>query len=146
MTETPDAIRRATDNLADNVVRQPERNGKWSILQVVRHLGDAEIAIGFRFRKIMAELGCSLPAIDQDAWSDTFRYNTGTLRQAIDDFEAVRRINVRLLQNTDPSLFERFGIHEERGEETAARTIALYAGHDLYHLSQIERIKEAVLR
>lgn len=145
MSKTPDAIRHATQDLADKVIQQPEQEGKWSVLQVVRHLGDAEIAIGFRFRKIMAEPGCNLSAIDQDAWSNTFQYNTGTLHQAIDDFEAVRKVNVRLLQNTDPSLFERFGFHEERGEESAARTLALYAGHDLYHLAQIERIKDAVL-
>ncbi len=146
MAETTEALRRVTRGLADDVLRQPEQEGKWSVLQVVRHLGDAEIAIGFRFRKIMAEPGCSIPAIDQDAWASTFAYNTGTLHQAIDDFEAVRKINLRLLRNTDPALLARFGIHEERGEESVARAIALYAGHDLYHLAQIERIKEALLR
>ena len=146
MAQTPGAIRRATQDLADDAIRKPEQEGKWSILQVVRHLADVEIVIGFRLRKIMAEPESALPTIDQDSWSDTFQYNTGTLHQAIDDFEAVREINVRLLRNTDPSLFLRFGFHEERGKESAERTIALYAGHDLYHLSQIERIKEAILR
>ena len=145
MAETPDALRSATQGLAVEILRQSEQEGKWSVLQVVRHLADVEISIGFRLRKIMAEPGCSLPAIDQDAWATTFNYNAGTLRQAIDDFEAVRKINLRLLRNTDASLFERSGIHAERGEESAARTIALYAGHDLYHLAQIERIKMAIL-
>jgi hypothetical protein len=35
-------------------------------------------------------------------------------------------------------------VHSERGEETVAHLIRLYAGHDLLHLRQIERIKKTL--
>jgi len=35
-------------------------------------------------------------------------------------------------------------LHEERGEESLELGIRLYAGHDLLHLRQIERIRAAI--
>jgi hypothetical protein len=34
----------------------------------------------------------------------------------------------------------RFGVHAERGKESVRHLISLYAGHDLNHLAQIERL------
>jgi hypothetical protein len=36
------------------------------------------------------------------------------------------------------------GLHAERGEESVAQMIRLYAGHDLLHLSQIARIRKTI--
>jgi hypothetical protein len=36
------------------------------------------------------------------------------------------------------------GAHVERGEESLDRLRRLYAGHDLLHLNQIARIRQAV--
>jgi hypothetical protein len=35
-------------------------------------------------------------------------------------------------------------VHAERGEESAGYLVRLYAGHDLMHLAQIDRIARAV--
>ena len=39
---------------------------------------------------------------------------------------------------------ERVGMHAERGEESVAHMMRLYAGHDLLHIRQIGRIRAAV--
>jgi hypothetical protein len=36
------------------------------------------------------------------------------------------------------------GVHAERGEESVAHMIRLYAGHDLLHLRQLARIRGVV--
>lgn len=38
------------------------------------------------------------------------------------------------------------GVHAERGEESVGHMIGLYAGHDLLHLCQLDRIRRAVSR
>ena len=38
----------------------------------------------------------------------------------------------------------RVGVHSERGEESVAHMIKMYAGHDLLHLAQLARIRRAV--
>ena len=59
-------------------------------------------------------------------------------------FAVLRRDNMRLIDRATPADFERVGVHAERGEESAGYLVRLYAGHDLLHLAQIERIKKAV--
>ena len=43
-----------------------------------------------------------------------------------------------LLRSVPKSLWENYGLHQERGKETVAHTMSLIAGHDLNHLQQVE--------
>jgi len=47
---------------------------------------------------------------------------------------------VALLRRVDPKLHANHGIHGERGIETIEHLVRLYAGHDLNHLSQVEKL------
>jgi hypothetical protein len=85
-----------------------------------------------------------LVGYDQDLWADRLRYNEADARRALADFGVVRRTNLRLLQGATSAELARVGVHAERGEESIAHMIQLYAGHDLLHLNQLERIRRAV--
>jgi hypothetical protein len=37
-------------------------------------------------------------------------------------------------------------VHAERGEESIGHMMRLYAGHDVLHIRQIERIRETLTR
>ena len=50
----------------------------------------------------------------------------------------------RLIERATPEELQRVGVHAERGEESIAQLCGLYAGHDLSHLRQINRIRGAV--
>jgi len=41
-----------------------------------------------------------------------------------------------------PADLQRAGVHEERGEESVAHLMRLYAGHDRMHLQQLARIRQ----
>jgi len=87
------------------------------------------------------------PAItgyDQDLWATRLRYEDADPRQAIQDFTVLRQANLRLLARVSDGDLTRVGIHAERGEESVAHLIRLYAGHDILHLQQIARIRQAV--
>jgi hypothetical protein len=51
-----------------------------------------------------------------------------------------------LLKGASPGDFQRVGVHAERGEESVEHMIRLYAGHDVLHLRQIDRIRRAISR
>lgn len=55
-------------------------------------------------------------------------------------------MNLRLLERAAPEDLERVGVHAERGEESLGHLRRLYAGHDLLHRRQIDRILAAVRR
>lgn len=144
LTLCPAALRGATDGLSDDDARRPERPGTWSVLHVARHLADAEIVSGYRLRLVVAHDRPTVSGYDQDLFADRLHYLDGTLAEALGDFEAVRAINLRFLQRLAPGDLARIGLHSERGEESAGRLVALMAGHDLVHLRQIARVREAI--
>ena len=144
LAETPEALARAVAGLSVEREAQPEKSGKWSVRQVVQHLADSEVVGGFRFRMILAEDGPAIAGYDQDLWAERLRYQESAVADALPEFAALRRINLRVLQRVDPAELERWGMHSERGRETLAHLLRLYAGHDLAHLRQIERIRSVV--
>jgi hypothetical protein len=141
---TPGELRRAVDGVPRALLSRPEASGKWSVLQVVQHLADTELVGGFRFRMILAQDRPKLQGYDQDLWAERLRYSDADVEAALDQFEGIRRANLAMLGRTSPAERERIGVHAERGEESVARMIRLYAGHDLVHLRQIARVHRAV--
>lgn len=139
--ETPAMLKAAVAGLDDETLRRQPAPEKWSVLEIVQHLADAELTLGFRYRKVIAEDAPEIPAIDQDAWAAELRYNEGSLEQSLDDFNVLRAINLRLLRRATPEQWKRHAIHNQRGRETLQHMVRLYAAHDCYHLEQIRRVR-----
>jgi uncharacterized damage-inducible protein DinB len=144
LERTPAALAAAITGLSDAQLREPEAPGKWSHTHVLRHLADSELVWGYRLRMVLAHDRPRLTGYDQDLWAERLRYGDDDARPAIDDFAALRRANLRLLGRLSPADLERVGVHAERGEESVEHMIRLYAGHDLLHLRQLERIRARV--
>jgi DinB superfamily len=123
---------------------KPEAPGKWSVRQVLAHLADSEIVFGWRLRMALAHDRPDIQGYDQDLWAARLHYQEAEPGQSIETFAALRRWNLRLLLHASAEELARFGVHSERGEESVAHMIRLYAGHDTLHLRQIARILEAV--
>lgn len=141
---TPPEVRRTVDEMSDEALRTSEAEGKWSVAQVLRHLADSEIVWGWRLRMVLAHDRPRLTGYDQDAWAARLGYAEADPEQSMAEFEALRRGHLDLLARVGEENLERFGVHVERGEENIAHMMRLYAGHDLLHLRQIERIRRGV--
>ena len=61
-------------------------------------------------------------------------------RECIEQFRAMRKANLSLLNSLTPEQWSHYGLHAERGKETVERIVSLIAGHDLNHLQQIKRL------
>lgn len=146
LESTVGALQRAIAGLpADQLVR-PEAEGKWSIRHVVQHLADSELVWGWRLRLVLAQDRPTLTGYDQDAWAARLSYDTVRVEDALADFSMLRRATLRLLSHAKQADLDRVGLHVERGEESVRHMMRLYAGHDLLHIRQIERIRGAVAR
>jgi hypothetical protein len=141
---TPGEVRRIVGPHPLALVSTPERPGKWSMLQVVQHLADSEIVAAFRYRMILAHDRPDIAAYDQDRWAERLGYADSDLAGALDQLAVLRAANLRLLARTTPEDRRRVGIHAERGEESVEHTMRMYAGHDLVHLRQLQRVATAV--
>jgi hypothetical protein len=141
---TPGAINQLLDGVPAAILTTPEVPGKWSIREVVAHLADSELVGGYRLRMVLAHDRPQIIGYDQDLWASRLRYSEADVRDAFEQFSALRRANLRLWQNLSPADLVRVGLHNERGEESVGHMRKLYAAHDLLHLRQLERIRKAV--
>lgn len=122
---------------SDQISRRPAPE-KWSAREIAAHLSDTEIALSWRIRQILGTNGIAVQAFDQDAWANTFDYAHRDPSASIELYRVLRAANVALLKSVPKELWENYGVHQERGNESITHMARLMAGHDLNHLSQVE--------
>lgn len=137
---TADKLAALVRDLGSEQVFRSPAPGKWSIAQILAHLADAELAIAWRLRQILSTNGVALQAYDQDRWEATFNYADRDPQVSLATFRALRAADVALLKSVPESLWDNYGMHQERGKETIHHMAKMTAGHDLNHLRQIEKI------
>lgn len=116
--------------------------GKWSAREIVAHLADCEIGLGFRFRQALAEEDHRVQPFDQDRWAR--RYPRLDPALALGAFAGLRRWNLALISGFDLGDWNRPVRYSFEGVDTVDGMVRFLAGHDLNHLAQLERIAAGV--
>ena len=137
---TPKKLDRLVKGVSPAKLRKRPAPEKWSVAEILAHLADVEIVIGWRMRSILGAPGIAVQAYDQNAWHASLHYDKRDPRKDLIQQRVLREANLAMLKTLTPSQWKQFGTHSERGEESIERIVRMVAGHDLNHLQQIERI------
>ena len=137
---TPKKLQRLTKSVSTSKLRKRPTPSKWSPAEILAHLADVEVVIGWRMRSILGSPGTSIQAFDQDAWVTAGHYEKRDPRKALAQHRVAREANLDLLKSLTPDQWKDFGMHSERGQESIEHIVRMIAGHDLNHIQQIERI------
>ncbi len=113
---------------------------KWSVAEILAHLADVEIVVGWRMRSILGAPGTPVQAFDQNAWVTAGHYEKRDPRKSLEQHRVVREANLALLKSLSPDQWKHYGQHAERGQESIEHIVRMIAGHDVNHIHQIERI------
>jgi hypothetical protein len=146
LAATPGRLRSLVGGATPRELAWTSSPTRWSIVQIAAHLADAEIVGAWRIRSVLASDGVTLQAYDQNAWASVFQYETTDPAASVALFEALRTATLRVLRGADPERLEHAGLHQERGREPIGHIVRMYAGHDLNHLGQIERLLDEARR
>ncbi|MFN7990068.1 MAG: DinB family protein [Thermoanaerobaculia bacterium] len=141
MFDAPQKLRKLLKGLTETQLSRRPAPGKWSIKEIVAHLADGEVILGSRYRFVAAHEKPAIAGYDQDLFVEKLGVANATAEELLADFEMARAVNLGLLVRLPDEALERVGIHSERGEESIATMVAMYAGHDRVHLGQIETIR-----
>jgi hypothetical protein len=95
---------------------------------------------GYRIRTILGAPGAPIQGFDQDAWAAALQYGKRDTRKSLEQYRALREANLALLKTLTPEQWKHYGVHSERGNESVETIVRMFAGHDLNHFAQIERI------
>ena len=138
---TPSQLEERLRDVAPEELTRRPAPGKWSIAEIVAHLADAELAMGWRLRNMLANPGVALAWWDEAAWAERLGYAQQDVSLSAEVFRLLREANLRLLESVPRERWrEAYGVHDVRGRQTVEEFVRLEAAHDLNHLRQIDRI------
>ena len=83
---TAKRVEQAARRLGDAGLSRSYAPGKWTGKQVLAHLADAEMAIGFRIRQVLSEDNHTIQGFDEGAWAR--RYDDVDVEAALGSFLA----------------------------------------------------------
>jgi len=143
LAAAPKKLERLLKGVSPAMARKRPAPEKWSIAEIVAHIADTELVCGYRIRAILGQPGTQIIGFDQDAWVTALHYDKRDLRKSLAQYRALREVNLALLKALSPEQWKHHGMHNERGQETIETMVRMYAGHDINHMQQIERIRAA---
>ena len=124
--------------------------GKWDARQILTHLAQSEIALGYRARMALTSPGYTAQPFDQDVWmsieaggSDgSGGAGAGGLSgaDALDAFLGLAAMNIALFASLSDADRASTLAHPEYGSLTVDWIIHQMAGHQIHHLKQLEAI------
>jgi hypothetical protein len=136
---TPDKLSRLLKGLKKSQLLKRPSPEKWSLAEILAHLSEGELVIGYRLRTVLNSNGTSIQAYDQNSWVKNSFYLRDHPAEALELFKIIRKNNIALIRSIPKKMWSFYGIHSERGKETIDRMLKMVAGHDLNHLMAIER-------
>lgn len=136
IAETPARLARVLEKLTAEQIEQRPAPGKWSMREIVAHLADCELAFGFRLRQAAAGVDVIQP-FDQDDWARN--YGGYDFQTALATYRALRAWNLAFVRSLTEQQKAQKVTHPERGTMTTWTIVETMAGHDLHHLTRLEK-------
>ncbi len=106
--------------------------GKWSIKEVLGHISDQERVFAYRLLRIARGDQTPLAGFDQDEYVKKGNFSARPLAELLEEFTAVRRATMALVQSLDEAAWSRRGVTNQKEISTRA-LVFLIAGHELHH-------------
>ncbi|MDX1994713.1 MAG: DinB family protein [bacterium] len=123
--------------LPENLLKRQPAAGEWSALECLEHLIDFDRnAVPPRFQAFFT--GAAFPAFSPATATISFTADVSSEYLA-QQFDALRRENLRLLDQITASDLEREAVHPQLGLVTLSQMLHQWGGHDLMHLRQAEQ-------
>lgn len=108
--------------------------GKWSIRELVGHIGDGERMFGYRAFAIARGDQQSLPGFEENEYIAAANYDLWTMPDLIESFSVLRTSNILMLRMLDEAAWSRFGT--ANGNPVTPRALAyVMVGHARHHAS-----------
>jgi Mg2+ and Co2+ transporter CorA len=124
-------------------VAWPPGIDRWSILEIVAHLADAELLASARIRRIITQDNSEMHGYRQELWAQSLAYRRQKIEVVSARFVVLRRENTSLLEMINEEVWRLKGRHSEYGELSLRELIEDYISHTAKHLDQMRSAASA---
>ena len=138
MRDTAARIRAVVGEWRPDQFERSYAPGKWTARQILTHLAQSEVALGYRARMALTTPGYTAQSFDQDIWMARESATSG--HDALDAFLGMAAMNIALFASLSETDRASALSHPEYGSLTVDWIIHQMAGHQIHHLEQLEQI------
>lgn len=141
LTRTPAVLRAMLSGLGREWTHSNYGEDTFSPFDVIGHLITGERTDWIARMRIILEHGTARPFDKYDRYAQFEASRGKTLDQLLDEFERLRRANLRTLaeMKLTPEQLARRGTHPALGEVTLGNLLATWVAHDMNHVAQIAK-------
>ena len=138
LERTPQRIEALFASFGEGDLERSYAPDKWNAREIIAHLADVELGLGFRFRQAVAEENYRPQPFDQDLWARRYARLEPSL--AVETFRALRAWNLALFTTFELIDWNKHVDYPFAGIDTVDAMVHFLAGHDLNHLEQLDTI------
>ena len=138
LAESPHWVAQRLGRYPESRWGQAPAPGRWSALEVVCHLRDADQEVLLpRLERMLVEERPAIPDVDMSGWETRGAYRTESVRAAHHAWSESRRRALARLAPLRPEGWRRMGVHSVRGPYPLGEMVRRWVEHDLSHRRQI---------
>lgn len=137
----PENLRNTVENLTEEQLETPYRDGGWTVRQTIHHVGDSHLNSLCRFKLALTEEMPTIRPYDEARWAE-LSDSKMPVEISLKMLEAIHLRWANLLDSMTDADFERKLIHPDSGEWTLEKMLALYAWHSRHHTAHIANLIE----
>jgi uncharacterized damage-inducible protein DinB len=128
-----DDVPRLLNDLPDARALHRYAPGKWSVKEVLGHLGDAERVYAYRMLRFARNDATPLPGFDEDRYVPAGQFDGRSMTSLVAEWQTIRRSTLALVDGLPTEALDRPGVAS--GWPFTVRTLVwLAAGHASHHL------------
>ncbi len=137
LERAPAELGAALRGVDDALLRRRPAPGKWSMIEIACHLRDIEAVFAPRFSKMAFGERPAFWMLDNDVMAERLRYREADPAAVVKEWKRRRAETLTLLRALPSPVWQRTGLHPERGELTIDGLARHLAGHDRRHLDAL---------
>jgi hypothetical protein len=136
----PGKMRSISQNLSEEQLDTPYREGGWTVRQVIHHVVDSHYNSYIRFKWTLTEDEPVIKAYHEDRWAELNDYKA-PIELSLAALESLHAKWVYLLRNLPDEDLNRVFIHPEGNTKVSLKkNIGIYAWHSQHHYAHIENL------
>jgi len=139
----PDDMERAVQNLDEQQLDTPYRDGGWNVKQVVHHVADSHMNSLIRFKLGLTEDNPTIKPYDEAAWAKLDDVNAVPINVSLTLLHGIHLRIVKTIENISDEQWQRTLFHPEYQKQmTLWYLLGNYAWHGKHHVAHITSLRE----
>jgi len=139
----PSELELAVQNLDEQQLQTPYREGGWTVHQLVHHIADSHMNAYMRFKLGLTEDNPTIKPYDQDAWAKLEDTKILPINVSLTLLHALHQRLFAMLKGLHENDWERTVFHPEHKKKISLwELLGMYAWHGKHHVAHIKNLRE----